>query len=84
VVDVADTTLDYDRNVKKPLYAASGIPFYWIVNLEDGQLEFSSDPSGPAPQPDYATHQILSPADDVPVVIANQVVGRIPVRDLLP
>src|SRR5262249_52378201 len=33
VVEVADTSLDYDRDVKKPLYASAGVPVYWIVNL---------------------------------------------------
>ena len=84
VVEVADSTLDYDRNVKKPLYAAARIPVFWILNLEDNRLEVLTDPSGPCPQPDYAVQTILGPADEVPVVIAGREVGRIPVRDLLP
>jgi Uma2 family endonuclease len=35
VVEVADTSLEYDREVKKPLYAAAGIPEYWLVDLND-------------------------------------------------
>src|SRR5205823_6450881 len=57
VVEVADTTLDSDRRVKRPLYAEARIAVYWIVNLEDGQLEVYGDPSGPAAQPDYARQQ---------------------------
>jgi Uma2 family endonuclease len=35
VVEVADSTLEHDRKVKAPLYAAAGIPELWIVNLKD-------------------------------------------------
>ena len=39
VVEVSDATLDYDRDVKLPLYARAGIPEVWIVNLQASQLE---------------------------------------------
>ncbi len=84
VVEVADTSLQYDRQVKKPLYAEAAIPIYWIVNLEDGQIEVYSDPTGPALQPDYRKEQVFGPTEEVPVIIAGQEVARIPVRDLLP
>jgi Uma2 family endonuclease len=38
VIEVADTTLSYDRDVKLPLYAAAGIPEAWIVDLAVGQV----------------------------------------------
>lgn len=44
VVEVAETTLERDRGLKKRLYASEGIPHYWIVNLVDRQLECYSDP----------------------------------------
>ncbi|MFI5379925.1 MAG: Uma2 family endonuclease [Tepidisphaerales bacterium] len=43
VVEVADTSLVFDRE-KAELYAAAGIPEYWIVNLVDHQLEVHRDP----------------------------------------
>jgi len=33
LVEVSDTTLRFDRNVKLPLYAAAGIPEVWLVDL---------------------------------------------------
>ncbi|HET7230538.1 MAG TPA: Uma2 family endonuclease [Longimicrobium sp.] len=33
VIEVADTSVLYDRNVKGELYAASGVPEYWVVDL---------------------------------------------------
>ena len=34
IVEVADTTLRYDRDIKIPLYARHGIPEVWIVDLQ--------------------------------------------------
>lgn len=84
VVEVADSSLQRDRSLKKRLYAAAEIPVYWIVNLIDGQLEVYTDPSGPAEQPDYRQQRNYSPEDTAPVVIESREVGRIAVRDLLP
>ena len=33
IIEVADTTLAYDRDVKIPLYAGAGIPEVWLVDL---------------------------------------------------
>jgi Uma2 family endonuclease len=34
VIEIADASLAYDREIKARLYAAAGIPEYWLVNLE--------------------------------------------------
>ncbi len=34
VIEVCDTTLRYDRDVKVPLYARAGIPEVWLVDLQ--------------------------------------------------
>jgi Uma2 family endonuclease len=84
VVEVADSSLQRDRSLKKRLYAAAGIPVYWIVNLLANQIEVYSDPSGPAEKPDYQQQQNYSLADVVPVVIEGREVGRLAVQDLMP
>ncbi len=38
-IEVSDTTLSYDRNVKLPLYAQTGIPEVWIVDLRNQAVE---------------------------------------------
>lgn len=43
-VEVADSSLSYDRRIKLPLYAQSGVPEVWIVNLEADELEVSLEP----------------------------------------
>lgn len=38
VVEVADSSLQYDMNVKARLYAEAGVPEYWVVNLVERVL----------------------------------------------
>lgn len=44
VIEVADSSLNYDRDVKIPLYAEAKIQDYWILNLQDNQLETYNHP----------------------------------------
>lgn len=50
VIEIADTSLDYDRTVNMSLYASAGIPEYWIANLVERRLEVYREPSAPAPE----------------------------------
>lgn len=44
VVEVAETSFSYDREFKAPLYAKSGIPELWIVDLPEQLLEIHTRP----------------------------------------
>lgn len=44
VIEVSDTTVESDRQVKLPLYARAGIPEVWLVNLPDAELEIYAQP----------------------------------------
>lgn len=44
IVDVSDSRLAYDRTTKASLYAAAGVPEYWMVNVPDRVLEVRRDP----------------------------------------
>lgn len=44
LVEVADSSLDYDRGTKMPFYATSGIREVWIVDLEHDQIESYREP----------------------------------------
>lgn len=46
VVEVANTTLEFDRTRKLPLYAGAGIPECWILNLRERVLEVYREPLG--------------------------------------
>ncbi len=45
VVEVADTSLRYDRDKKLPMYAEAGIQEVWIVNLRNDVIEVHQQPS---------------------------------------
>lgn len=47
VVEIANSSLDYDRSAKVPLYAAAGISEYWIVNLLEDLIEVYRKPTSP-------------------------------------
>ena len=79
VVEVSDATLADDRKLAG-LYGLAGIPFYWIVNLVDGQVEVYSRP-GPA---GYEALEVLAPGHALSVVIDGAEVGQIAVDDILP
>jgi Uma2 family endonuclease len=44
IIEIADSSLQYDQEEKLPLYAAAGISDYWIFNLVDNHLEAYSEP----------------------------------------
>jgi Uma2 family endonuclease len=85
VVEVALTSLGFDREQKSSLYARAGRPEYWIVNLVDRVLEVRRDP---APMPsapygwDYSVAEVLGPRDSTRPLGAPA--ALIAVADLLP
>ena len=44
VIEIADSSIEYDQKVKLELYAEASINYYWIFNLLDYQLECYSNP----------------------------------------
>jgi Uma2 family endonuclease len=61
VIEVSESTLEYDRRVKVPLYARAGVTEVWIVNLVDERIEMFADPSGGA----YQTTAAFSRGEEV-------------------
>lgn len=84
VVEVSDTTLARDRDLKARIYARAGIGVYWIINLVDMQIEVYTDPTGPDPSPCYRQRQDFLISQSVPLVLDGQTVAQVRVRDLLP
>jgi Uma2 family endonuclease len=62
VVEVADTTLEYDLKVKRPLYARAGVTELWVVDIGRRELHVFREP-----QRDYVTHQVLTASDNATV-----------------
>ncbi len=79
VIEVSDSTLEADRAMA-PTYGGGGIPVYWIVNVKDRQVEVYANPVGGA----YPAPTILGEGQSVDLIIGEQVVGQVPVADLLP
>jgi Uma2 family endonuclease len=44
LIEVSDTSLEFDKEIKLPRYAASEIPEVWIVNLIDNRIEVYREP----------------------------------------
>lgn len=85
VIEVAESSLAFDRREKGSLYARGAIQDYWIVNVVDRVLEVYRDP---APDPaaafgwSYRSAAVLTRADVV--VPLTFPASRIAVADLLP
>lgn len=62
-VEVAKSSLDYDRNVKLALYARSGIPEVWIVNLKSGEVEVYRSPAGES----YSSMARIGPSGELTI-----------------
>ena len=46
LIEVADSSLEFDYGPKSEFYAAAGIPEMWIANLRTGEVEARTDPVG--------------------------------------
>ena len=85
VVEVAESSLDFDREHKGSLYARAGIEDYWIVNLVDRALEVCRGPE-PAASAVYgwryrSVSVLKPPAVIAPLAFAS---SQVAVADLLP
>ena len=63
IIEVADTSLEYDREIKIPLYAVASISEVWLVNLIKDMIEAYRDPQdGMYREVRYFTHgETISP-----------------------
>lgn len=84
VVEVADTSLRDDRKTKTRIYARAGFAVYWIVNMQERQVEVFTKPSGESTQPKYGIKRIYKEGDKLPVTVDGKLVGEILVAELLP
>jgi len=85
IIEVSDTTLADDRREKASLYAYAAIADYWLLNLNDNQLEVHRQPVAMADQPfgyGYQEVTIYKREEAVTALAAPAV--PIAVADLLP
>lgn len=63
VIEVADSSLAFDRDAKIPLYASCGIPESWLVDLSAGEVTLYRKPDGAC----YTEHQVCRKGDALPL-----------------
>lgn len=61
LIEVSDSSLEYDRETKARIYAQAGIADYWIVNLVDKQLIVLRQPVDGV----YRQVEVLGPGDSI-------------------
>ena len=61
LIEVADSTLRYDRDIKIPLYARHGIPEVWLMDLARDAVECHRQPTPTG----YGTVQTVMPPEQV-------------------
>ena len=59
IIEVAETSVEIDREVKLPLYAEAGIPEVWIVDLQTQNVEVYRQPV----ERTYSVTETYTPAD---------------------
>jgi Uma2 family endonuclease len=85
ILEMAESSLALDREIKGSLYARAQIVDYWIVNLVDHVLEVYRDPEAAPASPygwRYASVTTLRGGDVVTPLAAPR--SRVAVADLLP
>ncbi len=78
IVEISDSTLSYDRNVKSKLYSRNNIKEYWIVDLRKRKVEVYRSPNGNK----YDEITSFGEKDEISPLAAPE--AKIKVADLLP
>jgi Uma2 family endonuclease len=74
VIEVAETSLAYDRGEKAALYAEAGIPEYWVADTKGEAVGVNREPDGQR----YRQSRQLTGTDTVSPVAFPDVVVRLP------
>jgi hypothetical protein len=81
VIEVADSSLEYDRTVKKQMYATAGISHYWIVNLRQNIVEVYAQPDPVEAR--YHRHQDFGVGARLPLQLGTASPVEIAVEQLI-
>jgi len=61
IIEVADSSVEFDRQIKAKLYARAGIPEYWVLNVKEATLHVLTGPSAKG----YKSIEVLDAGDTV-------------------
>jgi Uma2 family endonuclease len=81
VIEVADSSLRYDRTTKQAVYARDRLPVYWIVNIPAESVEVYTEPRG-GRSPAYQKQMVYIRGQRVPVVLNGKAVMEVVVDQL--
>lgn len=84
LIEVSDSTLKDDRDIKGRIYAKAGVPAYWIINCDDRQVEIYTDPHSTAKIPRYRKQITYLPGQSFPVMLGGKKLGELAVNTLFP
>ncbi len=84
VVEVSQTSSEFDTGPRLSRYAEVGIPVYWIAEIDRRAVSVHTRPVGVGKSALYAHVEIFLPGQSFPVVIDGTEVGRVAVDDLFP
>lgn len=83
LVEVSDHTYRHDRLRKLPLYAAAGIPCYWIVRVRKRRVEVFREPEGRGDTARYLQSTVYREGQSIPVVVDGAEMGEVAVEVIL-
>ena len=78
VIEVADSSLDYDRQVKAHIYGRAGVPETWVRNLPEDCIERFTQPGADG----YTQHTVHHRGETITLVSLTDL--ELAVADLLP
>jgi Uma2 family endonuclease len=81
IIEVADSSLRYDRTTKQAIYARDRIPVYWIVNVRAKAVEVYTVPLA-GREPSYEEQAVYTVGRSVPVLLHGKKVAEVDVDKL--
>ena len=78
IIEVSDTTLRDDLQIKAPLYARAGVPEYWVLDVSSRRLFVHRSPANGT----YTTVEWYSDAESVSPEASPE--NSVPIANLLP
>jgi hypothetical protein len=84
VVEIAETSLEYDRTVKSRLYAAAGVRVYLLLNIPERVVELYTEPDGSGETAHYRALRTYGEDEPFALCLAGLTLPEIRPSQLLP
>ncbi|MDN3688518.1 Uma2 family endonuclease [Cyclobacterium jeungdonense] len=77
IIEVADASIKFDKEIKLPLYASHGIQEYWIIDLGTNLIEVHTNPK----KGTYASIQRYLPGEEISLMDQKLSVKDVLIKD---